>query len=232
MRPQRRAGVKASVALYSVPCTRPMSSKSLECNASLENLQLEALITTAIPDVFTSKRISILLFWQTFFLYHIKQTPPETFAFTSRDSIKLSLSCLRSLSTLCYNLVHRDFVISSFHLTVNWSTSHWWNLVSGNSGIPDVLVRYKHARKLEIKHRKFGGAYNLSTFLEDPMGYSKQAISFNMKSQCAFPLKNRHNVNPWVAIKSDWLWRQYGSGLYYRMRHLEAHTYNGKTIVY
>lgn len=147
-----------------------------------------------------------------FFLYHIKQTPPETFASTSRDSIKLSLSCLRSLSTLCYNLVHRHLVISSFHITVNWSLhtdGTWWVEVAG---IPDVLVRYKHARKLEIKHRKFGEAYNLSTFLEDPMGYSKQAISSKVKSQCAFPLKNRHNVNPWVAIRSDWLWRQYGSG--------------------
>lgn len=123
MRPQRRTGVEASAALYSLPCTRPMSSKSLEYNASLENLQLEALITVAITDVFTSKKyINVIILTNVFFfLYHIKQTPPETFASTSRDSIKLSLSCLRSLSTLCYNLVHRHLVISSFHITVNWS---------------------------------------------------------------------------------------------------------------
>lgn len=63
------------------------------------------------------------------------------------------------------------------------------------AGIPDVLVRYNHARKLEIKHRKFWEAYNLRTFMEDPMDYSKQAISSQMKSQCAFPLKNKHSVN-------------------------------------
>lgn len=47
---------RAPGALHSPPCIRPMSSKSLECNPNLESLQSEALITAALPDVFTSKK--------------------------------------------------------------------------------------------------------------------------------------------------------------------------------
>lgn len=66
----------------------------------------------------------------------------------SRNSMTLSLSCLRSLAALCHNSVHRDF----HHPTIPHACKlvHVMLTELGEqevAGIPDVLVRYMQARK-------------------------------------------------------------------------------------
>lgn len=65
----------------------------------------------------------------------------------NKDSIKLSLSQLRSLSTLWHNLGHRDF---DYLIIPHDCKLIYFTLMElgeqKEAGIPDVLVRYKHAR--------------------------------------------------------------------------------------
>lgn len=67
---------------------------------------------------------------------------------------KHSLSQLRSLSTLCHNLGHRDF---DYLIIPHDSKMIYFTLMEPGeqkvAAIPDVLVKYKHDRKWEIKHR-------------------------------------------------------------------------------
>lgn len=102
--------------------------------------------------------------FMTVSIQHQKQLIPP-----SRDGIKLSLFCLRSLSILCHNLVNRDFdylIIPHVYKLV-YST----RMVFGEqevAGTPEALLRYMHTREWE-KHMKILRAYYLSNISGDPM---------------------------------------------------------------
>lgn len=174
----------------------------------------------------------VIILANAFLLHYNRQTIPETFAFTKQGKHQTFIVLPQaSIISVPQTQSIRILINSLFH---NCKLAHSMLMELGEqevAGTSDVLVRYTHAREQKRKYMKILGAYYLSNISVDPMCRSKQDISSKVKSQYVFPLRDRHNVNLGVAIKSGWVRRQQCSGQYYKMRYWKLTTCNGKTIL-